>query len=125
MGSGEIKYLFAGFVNTLFGYFLGVFLYIHMVNYVNIIFISALSNIIAITFSFFVYKSYVFRTQGNWLKEYLKCFIVYGGSALFGIFMIWVLVDRLSINIWVAQFLTIAITVAGSYFGHRRFTFKV
>lgn len=96
-----------------------------MIDYVNIFFISVLSNLIAITFSFLVYKAFVFRTQGNWLKEYLKCFIVYGGSALFGIFMIWLLVDGFSINIWVAQFLTIAITVAGSYFGHRNFTFKV
>jgi len=120
-----VRYLLAGFINTLFGYFLGVFLYTQMIEHINILIISSLSNLIAITFAFVMYKIFVFRTKGNWLGEYLKCYIVYGGSAIFSIFLIWFLVEMLNINIWLAQLLTIFITVVSSYFGHKSFTFKV
>ena len=31
-----------------------------------------------VTFSFFGFKHFVFRTQGNYFKEWIRCFAVYG-----------------------------------------------
>jgi len=38
-----------------------------------------------ITFSYFGYKFFVFRTKGNYLREWLKCFAVYGAGMLPGL----------------------------------------
>ncbi len=86
--------------------------------------IGVISNILAISFSFVTYKLFVFQTQGRWLTEYLKSYIVYGSSALLGIGLLWLLVGQLMVSIWIAQGIIIIITIIVSYLGHSRFTFR-
>ena len=40
----------------------------------------SLANLIAITVAFLGYKWFVFRTRGNYLVEWIRCFGVYGSS---------------------------------------------
>ena len=37
---------------------------------------------LGITVAFLCYKHFVFRTKGNYLKEWLRCFAVYGSEQL-------------------------------------------
>jgi putative flippase GtrA len=120
----SLRYLLTGGWNTVFGYAMGVGLYALLSEYLHITVIAAVSNICAITMSFITYKLFVFKTTGNWILEYGKSYIVYGSMAIFGIVILWVLVDVLSINIWYAQALVILLTVGISYFGHKFFTFR-
>ncbi len=122
--SSKLRYLLAGGWNTVFGYGIGVILYYLLSNYLHVTVIALIANIIAITMSFTTYKLFVFRTKGEWLKEYLRSYVVYGGMALLGIGLIWFMVNGLSIPFWIAQGLTILLTVIISYIGHSRFTFK-
>ena len=122
--SRPARYLVVGGVNTAIGYVLGVGLYLALSHRLHILAIGAIANVLAISFSFTTNKLFVFRTRGHWLPEYLRSYVVYGGMALLGTLLIWVLVDGLHVGIWVAQGLTMAITVVISYLGHSRYTFR-
>lgn len=124
MLSEKARYLVVGSVNTVGGYFIGVLAYKIFFEPLGIWMVGLTANIVAISFSFVTYKLLVFQTSGNWLREYLKCYVVYGVMALVGMALLWLFVERLSITIWVAQGLIIGCTVLLSYFGHKKFTFE-
>lgn len=120
----KVRYLLTGGFNTLVGYSIGVGLYKALGGCLSIIWIGVISNILSITVSYLSYKTLVFKTKGMWLTEYMKSYVVYGGIAVLGIFLLWVFVDKMKISIWMAQALVIGITVITSYVGHARFTFR-
>jgi len=128
-----IRYLIVGGFNTLFGYgcfavlnylLTGRVPYPYMVAGVG-------SNVIAITVAFLGYKWFVFRTKGNYLREYLRTYLVYGSSAILGLlllpFMV-ALVGRILKNQvlvpYVAQAIATPLVVISSFVGHKRFSFR-
>ncbi len=119
----KIRYLLVGVLNTIVGYGIGVFGYILLKAYISLIEIGVVTNILAITFSFITYKWFVFQTKGRWVYEYLRSYLVYGGTALFGIALLWLLVGQWALSIWLAQGIIIVLTIIVSYIGHSRFTF--
>lgn len=119
-----LRYVVVGGVNTLFGYLLTVFLFYLLVNKIEIIIILVISNILSISFSFLTYKLFVFKTLGNWVKEYARCYLVYGGISVVGISLTWLFLDIFHINIWIAQAISILIAIIFSYHGHKKFTFR-
>ncbi len=120
----KLRYLVVGGVNTVVGYGISVGAYQQLVGSLHIFVIGILANIVAITFSFLTYKTLVFRSNGHWLQEYLKAYVVYGGVAVFGIFLLWLFVNKIGLSIWIAQGLVTMLTVAVSYIGHKRYTFS-
>lgn len=120
-----LRYLLIGIWNTVFGYLVGIFVYKTIIENSNIFLVGIVSNIFSISMSFITYKLIVFRTSGNWLIEYMKCYLVYGVSALISIFLLWALVDKCQYNIWIAQCLVVIITMVISYLGHKKFTFSI
>ena len=117
-------YLIAGGWNTIFGYFASLLIYQYYYNSLGIIFVGIVSNVIAISMSFTTYKIFVFKTKGNWWVEYIRCYLVYGFTAILGIIGLWVLVDIFQMQFWLAQLFLLIIAVIISYMGHSRFTFK-
>jgi putative flippase GtrA len=120
----KVRYLAVGGVNTVVGYAVGVAAYQLLAGSLHILGIGIFANIITISFSFLTYKTLVFRTQGQWLQEYLRAYVIYGGVAIFGIFLLWLFVNTMGISIWLAQGMVIVLTVAASYIGHTHFTFR-
>lgn len=121
----QSRYLLAGTSNTCFGYFSSIGLYYALNAFLNLSWILVITSIVSITFSFLTYKLYVFRTTGNWIKEYLKCYLVYGITSVFSGTFIWYLVERAAIEYWIAQGMAVFIIVLISYILHRNFTFKI
>jgi len=92
---------------------------------------SITSKPLAITIAFLCYKHFVFRTQGNYLKEWLRCFAVYGVSTpaeliilpiathLFGYFT---LTHRSAP--FLAGVVNSVIIAGYSYFAHKKFSFR-
>jgi putative flippase GtrA len=127
------RYILVGAFNTGFGYSLFValnYLFRRLGIYGSEL-ASLLGNIIAITTAFLGYKWFVFRTHGNYLREWLRCISVYGTSMLFSLVMLppltlllrrWFGPTQTASNI-AAAILTI-VTVAASYFGHKHFSFR-
>ena len=53
--------------------------------YLTVVMASVLGAPLNITVAFLGYKFFVFRTEGNYLREWLKCFAVYGSSMVPGL----------------------------------------
>lgn len=124
LGAAKVRFLVAGAWNTIFGYVCAVSLYYFFGGFLNIIVIGVISNILSISMSFITYKVFVFRTRGNWIKEYLRTYLVYGVSSLIGIFILYVGVDFLKLAFWFVQGFAIILVTLITYFSHSRFTFK-
>ena len=128
-----IRYLMVGGFNTCFGYGLFVafnYLFRRLGVYGSEI-ASLLSNIVAITVAFLGYKWFVFRTKGNYLREWIRCFGVYGTSALIGLAGLPILVtilrphlQRPELASYLAAAIMMAVTAASSFVGHKYFSFK-
>lgn len=119
----KILYLLVGAWNTLFGFFVMIWLYTWLSEYLHVTVVAIFANVMSITMSFLTYRYFVFKSQNTWWAEYLKCYLVYGGLAVFGIILTWVFIDYLKLNIWVSQSITVPATVVVSYVGHKYFTF--
>lgn len=120
----KFLYLLAGIVNTIFGYSLSLLLYHFLFDHLGLLPILLLGNFLAISEAFLLYKIFVFKTKGKWLAEYLRSFMVYGGSALIGMLLTYFFVNILTLQFWIAQGLSIPICIIFSYIGHSNFTFS-
>jgi putative flippase GtrA len=86
--------------------------------------IGLLANIVNITMAFLTYKLFVFQTEGNWIREYFRTYLVYGGATLAGLVLLWAMVGGLSMPFWLAQGLVMITIILASYVSHSRFTFR-
>ena len=126
------RYLAVGACNTLFGY--GCFALLTMllnplIAYGYVV-ASLLANLLAITFSFLGYKWFVFKTQGDYFKEWIRCIGVYTGSMLLSaaaLPFVVALVRHQTGNAQTAPYIAGAIvlvfSVVFSFFGHRHISF--
>ena len=86
------RYLCVGAFNTVFGY-LTFAVILTLLNgvlpqrfvYLTVVLASILSTPLNITIAYFGYKFFVFRTHGNYLREWLKAFAVYGTAMIPGL----------------------------------------
>ncbi len=92
-GGQFLRYLGVGVFNTLFGYgtfAFTLFLLNHIVPqrflYLTVVAASLISTPLNITVAYLGYKFLVFKTRGNYLMEWFKCFGVYGLGMLPGLF---------------------------------------
>jgi putative flippase GtrA len=79
------RYLCVGVFNTVFGYlsFAAILTLLNAVLPARYLYLTVMAASISavplnITVAYFTYKFFVFRTKGNYLREWLKCFAVYG-----------------------------------------------
>jgi putative flippase GtrA len=124
LSSQKTRYIVVGSWNTLFGYFAGLLIYSWLGLIFNVIVIGVIANVLAISMAYLTNKIFVFKTKGNWKKEYIKAWMLYGSTTVIGIALLWVLVDILEIRFWVAQGLVTIILIVTAYIGNLRFTFK-
>ncbi|WP_213805853.1 GtrA family protein [Granulicella sp. dw_53] len=134
-----IRYLLVGVWNTLFAYALYsgfVLLYGHFLpkHYLplTVVIASVSAKPIGITMSFLCYKHFVFRTHGNYLREWLRCFAVYGVGMLPELIALPILTHlflRFALTHRPAPYLAGAFitifTATLSYFGHKKFSFRI
>ncbi|MCM2267599.1 MAG: GtrA family protein [Elusimicrobiales bacterium] len=119
------RFIVTGVWNTIFGIFVYAALYEWLKDSVHYLLLLIPGNILAITNAFVCHKLFVFRTRGNVLREYLRFYVVYGGAALLGFVLMFVLVDGFGAGPVAAQVLSVPITIALSYFSHLNYSFKV
>jgi putative flippase GtrA len=127
------RYLLVGGFNTFFGY--GIFALLNWsfrgFGTYSYMYAAVLANFIAITVAFLAYKWFVFRTRGNYFMEWIRCFGVYGGSALIGLVGLPILVPILRHYLqrsegapYVAAAILAAFSALSSFFGHKNFSFR-
>lgn len=91
----------------------------------------AVSTPICITVAFLCYKHFVFKTKGNYLKEWLRCFAVYSVSFPMGLVILPAATQgfqRFTLTHPYAPFLAglvnSVVIACYSYFAHKKFSFK-
>lgn len=120
------KFLVIGFINTIFGYAIGLGNFFLLNNYIGILAVGVLNNVASITFSFFMFKKFVFKTKNtNWIHEYLRSYVVYALKGAVGILTLWFCIKIIEMDIYISQAISMVITIFLSYKGHKEFTFKV
>ncbi len=128
-----IRYLLVGGLNTAFGYGSFALLNYLLTGHVPYpyMFANLAANVFSITFAFIGYKFFVFKTKGNFWREYLRTYAVYGTSMLVGfvllptlVFLLGFVIRRTALVPYVAQALCTGVVVFASYFGHKRFSFR-
>ena len=129
------RYLLVGVWNTAFGYatyaaFVAV-LQPRIPAPANYLLASVLSSVINISVAFLGYKWFVFKTKGNYLREWLRCFAVYSSSIALGLVALPVCVHavgRMTGNPRTAPYiggaLLTGVTVVCSFLGHRFYSFR-
>lgn len=127
------RYLLVGTWNTLFGF--GTFaLLTAVLNRIvphSYIWASLLASLLNITVSYLGYKWFVFRTKGNYLREWMRCVAVYSGGIIFGLIALPLLVVLIRHNTrffaeapYIAGALLTVVVVVYSFFGHKNFSFR-
>jgi putative flippase GtrA len=128
------RYLLVGIWNTGFGYAMFVlftFLLSQWWPRYGYIPGGLLSSFFSITVAFFGYKLFVFKTKGNYLREWLRCFAVYGSSIAIGsvILPCLVFLIRHSTTIdtkapYLAAALMTGFNTIYNFIGHKKFSFR-
>ena len=127
------RYLLVGAWNTLFGY--GSFAFFTKILSPMIphsyIAASVISSLLNISVSYLGYKFFVFKTKGNYLREWIRCVGVYSGGIVFGVLALPVLVVIIRRNTrffaeapYIAGALLTAFMVVYSFVGHKKFSFR-
>jgi putative flippase GtrA len=122
--SEKIRFLFAGGVNTLFGFGTFAILYLLLGEFFHYLVILIISNFIAVVFSFLTLKFLVFQTKRNFLQEFIKCYTTYLVILFLNSVLLYFAVDIAKQPIILSQlFITISLVII-SYIAHKYFTFK-
>jgi len=121
----KARFLVVGGLNTLFG--LGFYPLVYLVftplrpHYLLLL---VLSQIPCVTVSFLTNKLLVFKTTGNYAREYTKFVTYYASIFVINLAALPVLVETAAMKpIW-AQTLFSSVTIAASYFWQSRITFS-
>ena len=126
------RYLAVGACNTIFGYgcfALFTLLLTPVLSY-GYVAASILANLFSITFAFLGYKWFVFRTKGNYLKEWIRCLGVYAGGMILSAAALPFVVglirrqpghDRSAP--YIAGAIVLVFSIVFSFFGHRHISF--
>jgi putative flippase GtrA len=127
------RYLVVGLWNTLFGYvsfaaLTAAFTPVIPYSYVAA---SVLSSLLSITIAFLGYKFFVFKTKGNYLREWTRCVVIYSGSILIGVILLPILVGVIRHTTayyraapYIAGAVLTAFGVIYSFFGHKKYSFR-
>lgn len=121
----KIRFLLAGVLNTVIGlvgyptlYFLLTPLHLHYLS------ILTISQVLCVTFAFLTNKFFVFRTFGNYLREFGKFVTFHLSYFLVNLVVLPSLVELAGMNpVW-AQTLFAVLVIVTSYFWHSRITFS-
>jgi|SRR5580658_5910811 putative flippase GtrA len=133
-GSQLIRYLVVGLCNTVFGYgcyALFTVLLSPLIPY-GYVLACVLANLLSITFAFLGYKWLVFKTEGDYFKEWVRCLGVYAGSMVlsaaalpFVVVVVRRQTGRDHSAPLIAGAIVLAFSIFFSFFGHRHISFGV
>jgi len=127
------RYTVVGIWNTVFGYALYAGLTAFFTPRVahGYLIAAVLAGLLGISMAFFGYKWFVFKTKGNYLREWLRCHVVYGTTTLMGIMLLPAFVYCFQRFVgseasapYMAGATMMALNMIVSFFGHKNFSFR-
>lgn len=116
-----VRFLIVGVLNTIVGY--GVYALLLYFSW-HFSLASLVSQIVGTIHSYFWNKFFTFKSKKYSVSEMVRFIIVYAVSYLVNLAALFVLIDSLKINKFIAGLGSLFITTIISFFGHRYFSFK-
>jgi len=128
------RYLLVGVFNTLFGYgsFAALVAILDRISPHGYILASVIAGVMNITVAYLNYKWFVFKTKGNYLREWARCVVVYSSAIALNTLLLPLFVY--AIRRWtgvyngapyIAGAVLIGCTTIYSFVGHKRFSFRL
>ncbi|MBN2676020.1 MAG: GtrA family protein [Alphaproteobacteria bacterium] len=120
----ELRYLLVGGFNTAVGLVLFTVFFLIFKSMMRPSFILYFSSFFSITVSFFTLKYFVFQSQGKFLKEYPRTFLVQTVSLILnGVLLDYVTKMFGFYPLYTQPVLVLFIAISG-YFAHKMYSFK-
>jgi putative flippase GtrA len=120
----KIRFVIAGGINTALGLALFPALYLALAPLkIHYIFLLIVSNLICVVFAFLTNKFFVFRTSGNYVREFGRFVLFHLSHFALSLVAVPLLVEFVGISPIIAQPFFAAAVVISSYFWHRPVTF--
>jgi putative flippase GtrA len=126
------RYLLVGVWNTIFGYSSYALLTAALTPRVPYAYVvaSVISGVLNITIAFLGYKLFIFKTKGNYLREWFRCLLVYSGGIAIGtsllpptVFVLRHFTRADASAPYIAGALWMGLNVISSFLGHKTFSF--
>ncbi len=115
------RFVAVGILNTIVGvgsYFILLDLNIYY------LFSSFIAHIIGVTNSFIWNKKWTFRSNGSFLKEFLKFNSVYAVTFFVNLLLLVLFVEKFGFNPKISGVFSLGISAMISFFGHKYWSFK-
>jgi putative flippase GtrA len=119
--------------NTVFGYSSFAVLTALLTPHIPYAYMLAgvISTLLNITVAFLNYKWFIFKTKGNYLREWFRCLMVYSSGIVLGTFLLpaTVFCIRLVTSLttsapYIAAAILMGANLVLSFLGHRKFSFR-
>lgn len=127
-----LRFLVVGVWNTAFGYGTFALITYFLTDRLSHAYLigNLIASVMSVLMAYLGHKFVVFRTRGNYLRECLRYYMVYGFSILLGLVTLPVTIALLGLFIheaqwlpYIAQALLMPFGALLSFFGHSRFSF--
>jgi len=127
------RYFLVGIWNTVFGYTTYAALTLLLTPHLPYAYILAtvLASLLNITVAFLGYKWFIFKTKGNYLREWMRCVLVYSGAIMMGILLLPVLVYAVrhatrfdAAAPYIAGAVLTGLNLVAGFVGHKTFSFQ-
>lgn len=119
-----LRFLVIGGWNTGSGFLVFALLYYLLSPHVHYMAILAATVVLNVTNAFICYKFIVFRTRGNYLREYFRFYAVYAVPIGLGFVLLPFTIEVLKLNAYLAQALVTFLLAGVSYLGHKHISFR-
>jgi putative flippase GtrA len=120
----RVKYVLVGAVNTAFGILLFTLLYFLLFEKIHYILIFVITQIIAVTFSHFMQRNYVWHSKKNYSKELGKFGTTYLVASIANILLLTVAVEYLEISPLYSQYAIGFALIVATYFFQKNWVFR-
>jgi putative flippase GtrA len=127
------RYVLVGGTNTVFAYccYASLTYLLSGISPFGILLAGAASSVVNITMAYVGYKFVVFKTKGNYIQEYLRCFVTYGVAALmnlaalpFAVKLIELVLTRKQYAPYLAGAVLMCGNAVFSFLGHSKYSFR-
>ena len=119
-----LLYLVVGGWNTAFTFGTFAALQFALGDVVHYLAVLAAAWVLGVLQAFVAYRLIVFRVHDHLLRDLARFSSVYAGAFLFNLAALPLAVDVVRIQLLLAQAAVVLLTVASSFFLHRRFSFR-
>jgi len=119
-------YIVIGIINTIFAYINGIFFF--KIFYIDFgaLLVTTITSVTNIFFAFVNYKIFYFKTHKKYFfKEYLRMNIYYFFILILNSIMLWVLIEKININIYITQSIIIILNIFISTVLNFKYVFKI